>query len=170
MDRGHEALSELDTLNTKLEFADNFLPEFCGQYSVTLSNICQLAWGLMLRSFTGSDNVTFSYITSGRSAPLEGLHDAVGPFVSTLICNMKFDGVTPIEHMLRQVSKDSFEGLSHLYGPDSEDSAKNDKSARRLGNTTMSFQRVLDMRGPTESAIHVSVLEKSNPTDVSCET
>jgi aryl carrier-like protein len=167
MDRGHEALSDFDTLSTRLEFDENFLPEFCGRHGVTMSNVCQVAWGLVLRSFTGSSNVTFSYITSGRSAPLENLHSAVGPFVGTLICSMKFDSVTAIEDTLRRVSKDYFEAFSQPYVPDPSSSGANSKSALQLGNTTLQYQRVLDTTASTNSEIQVSVLEKSNPTDVS---
>ena len=42
MDRGHEALSDFDTLSTRLEFDENFLPEFCGRHGVTMSNVCQV--------------------------------------------------------------------------------------------------------------------------------
>lgn len=105
MDRGHEASSGLDMVCTDIVFDSGYLQDFCGQCSVTLSNVCQLACGLVLRCFTGSDSISFSYITSGRSAPLEGIHDAVGPFVTTLPCCLNLSGTSRSEDLLKAVSK-----------------------------------------------------------------
>ena len=167
MDRGHEPLSGLDTFSLKLDFNDGFLQEFCGIYGVTLSNVCQLAWGLVLRCFTGSDNVLFSHVSSGRSAPLQEIHNAVGPFVATLPCRIKFDNDTQIGEILKLISKESFEGISHRYTADLYNKFSSEKSTRQLGNTTMSFQRALNIGASPESAIEFAVIEKSNPTDVS---
>ncbi|KAL8927185.1 MAG: hypothetical protein Q9172_001445 [Xanthocarpia lactea] len=165
MDRGHESLSGLHTLNMKLNFDDGFLQDFCGTYGVTLANVCQLAWALVLKCFTRSDNVCFSYITSGRSAPLQGIQDAVGPFVATLPCRLNFDSVSRIEASLKMVCQDSSEGFSNRSTAALDDEASSEQSARQLGNTTMSFQRALDMEAFAGSAMEISVIEKSNPTD-----
>ena len=165
MDRGHEALAGLDMVCTDIVLDNGRLRDFCGAYGVTLSNVCQLAWGLVLRCFTGSDDVCFSYITSGRSAPLEGIHDAVGPFITTLPCCLKLSSTSLIGDLLKSISKESFEGFSHHYSADLYD--KSMTPARRLGNTTMSFQRALDMKAFSGSALEFSVIERSNPTDVS---
>ena len=167
MDRGHETLTELEMVGTEIIFDSGYVQDFCGAYSVTMSNVCQLAWGLVLRCFTGSDNVSFSYITSGRSVPLEGIHDAVGPFVVTLPCRLYLPSSTRIEDLLKALSKETLEGFSHRYGADIYNDSET--SARRLGNTTMSFQRKLDMRAFPGPALDISIIERSNPTDVSEE-
>ncbi|KAL8784393.1 MAG: hypothetical protein Q9213_003993 [Squamulea squamosa] len=149
----------------KLDFDDGFLQDFCGTYCVTLANICQLAWGLVLRCFTGSDDVCFSYITSGRSAPLQGIQDAVGPFVATLPSRLKFDSMSRIEDNLKTVCQDSFQGFANRSTAALQDEASSENSARQLGNTTMSFQRALDMKDFADSAMGISVIEKSNPID-----
>ena len=165
MDRGHEILMGLEMVSTNIIFESGSLQDFCGAYGVTMSNVCQLAWALVLRCFTGSDNVSFSYITSGRSAPLEGIHDAVGPFVATLLCCLQLPSTSRIDDLLKAISKDSLEGFSHPYGADIYNDSKT--SARQWGNTTMSFQRKLDIRAFSGSSLDISVVERSNPTDVS---
>ena len=167
MDRGHETLTGLEMVRTGIIFDSGSLQDFCDAYGVTLSNVCQLAWGLVLRCFTGSDRVSFSYITSGRSAPLEGIHDAVGPFVATLPCCLHLPSTSRVEALLKAISKNTIEGFSHRYGADMYDESK--ISARELGNTTMSFQRKLDMKAVSGSPLNISVIERSNPTDVSEE-
>ncbi|KAL6712839.1 hypothetical protein ACLMJK_009551 [Lecanora helva] len=163
MDRGHEALVDLDMVSTDIAFGRNQLQSFCDAYGVTLSNVCQLAWGFVLRCLTGSDSVSFSYITSGRSAPLEGIHDAVGPFITTLPCCFSLGSSSSIKDLLKSIAKHSLEGFSHHYSADLHDRSKT--SLRHLGNTTMSFQRALDTRAFSESALDFSIMERSNPTD-----
>lgn len=163
MDRGHETLTGLEMVSTNMIFDSGSLQGFCGTYGVTVSNVCQLAWGLVLRCFTGSNNVSFSYITSGRSAPLQGIHDAVGPFVATLPCCLYLPSTSRVEDLLKGISKDFLEGLSHRY--DAAIYSDTKTSARQLGNTTISFQRKLDMRALPGSALDISVIERLNPTD-----
>jgi len=167
MDHGHATLSGLDTLQAKLSLDYVSIQEFCGTYGVTLANVCQLAWGLVLRSFTGLDDVVFSFITSGRSDALEGIQDAVGPYVSTMPCRIKFDGKTHVEIMLSQIAQDLFNGFEHRYAPISNKNAAIElPSARQLGNTTMSYQREIE-NAPIDSGIRFTVEKRSNPTDVS---
>ena len=167
MDRGHEILTGLETVRTGIVFDSGSLQDFSDAYGVTLSNVCQLAWGLVLRCFTGSDKVSFSHITSGRSAPLEGIHDAVGPFVATLPCCLYLPSTSQVEALLKEISKNTLEGFSHRHGADIYNDSK--ISARELGNTSMSFQRKLDMRAVSGSPLNISVVERSNPTDVSTD-
>ncbi|KAH8589459.1 putative nonribosomal peptide synthetase [Bisporella sp. PMI_857] len=165
MDRGHAALSELDTLHTTLNLDASMVQDFCGTYGVTLANVCQLAWGLVLRSFTGADDVVFSFITSGRLASLEGIQEAVGPFVNTSLCRLKFDGTMHIDQILGRVARDSLEGFLHRYTTLTEDGAQTLPSARQLGNTTMSYQRVLDIKAAADAGIGFEIIDKANPTD-----
>lgn len=165
MDRGHETLMGLQTVRKGITFESGSLQDFCDAYGVTLSNVCQLAWGLVLRCFTGSDQVSFSYITSGRSAPLEGIHDAVGPFVATLPCCLYLPSTSRVEALLKAISKNTLQGFSHRHGADIYNDSK--ISARELGNTTMSLQRKLDMKAVSGSPLNISVVDRSNPTDVS---
>ncbi|RZJ27662.1 MAG: hypothetical protein EOO48_11410, partial [Flavobacterium sp.] len=54
------------------------LTDFCNERSVTLVNIFQLAWGLVLKQYIGSEDVCFGYLSSGRDAPLDGIEQGVG--------------------------------------------------------------------------------------------
>ncbi|MEO5875093.1 MAG: amino acid adenylation domain-containing protein [Streptosporangiaceae bacterium] len=51
---------------------------------VTLNTIMQLGWGLVLSAQTGSSDVIFGGVVSGRPAELPGVEQMVGLFINTL--------------------------------------------------------------------------------------
>lgn len=63
--------------------------EYCANAGVTLSTLLQFAWALVLGAYTGSDDVLFGYLASGRDAPIEGLNRAVGAFINMLVCRVR---------------------------------------------------------------------------------
>ena len=51
---------------------------------VTVSTLLQGAWGLLLASYSGEDDVVFGATVSGRPAELAGMEEMVGLFINTL--------------------------------------------------------------------------------------
>lgn len=64
------------------------LQTFCQSNAITVSNFFQVAWGLVLRAYTGSDSVCFGYLTSGREIALQGAHGIAGPLINLLVCRL----------------------------------------------------------------------------------
>ncbi|KAI7774495.1 hypothetical protein LA080_008302 [Diaporthe eres] len=64
----------------------SLLHAFCLKHNVTLFNIVQAAWALVLRRHTGMDDVCFGYVTAGRDLPIRQAEDTMGPFINTLVC------------------------------------------------------------------------------------
>jgi len=59
------------------------LKNFCDAKGLTLPNVFTAAWAVVLSCYTGTDDVCFGYLASGRDgALLEGSEDAVGPFIN----------------------------------------------------------------------------------------
>ena len=54
------------------------------RYQVAVNALLQAAWAIVLRRYTGSGQVTFGCVTSGRPAELPGVDRMVGMFVNTL--------------------------------------------------------------------------------------
>jgi amino acid adenylation domain-containing protein/non-ribosomal peptide synthase protein (TIGR01720 family) len=59
---------------------------------VTLANMMHVAWALVLRKYTGSDDVCFGYLTAGRDAPVENLRETIGCFINMLCCRIQISG------------------------------------------------------------------------------
>ncbi|RAH78382.1 acetyl-CoA synthetase-like protein [Aspergillus japonicus CBS 114.51] len=75
--------------------------------SLTIADLLQLTWATVLRLYTDQREACFGYISSGRAVPVDGIRDAVGPFINLLTCRLAVDyEQTPAQLMLTQ--KDDF--------------------------------------------------------------
>ncbi|CRG90801.1 Nonribosomal peptide synthetase 8 [Talaromyces islandicus] len=156
--KDQESMRGLQTLRFSFK-ASPELEQFCERHRITIANVCQIAWGVVLRYYTGLENVCFSYITSSREAPLHGIMEAVGPFINTLICKMELPGPTKILDALQQVHKNYFESLEH------QDEFSDIVSARQWGNTVMSFRRNLSQDSERRLGLECDIIDAYSPTD-----
>ena len=127
--------------SVKMEF-DRYseLQDLCKQKKVTLSNVMQAAWGLVLRTYTGSDDVCFGYLTSGRDAPINGIQDAVGAFINMLVCRIQFAQASSLEEVFKTVQNDFVESLPHQHCSLAQVQHDLDLSGKALFNTAVSIQ------------------------------
>ncbi|PYI08337.1 peptide synthetase [Aspergillus sclerotiicarbonarius CBS 121057] len=67
------------------------LLDFCRKASVTPANVFQAAWALVLRVYAESpEEVCFGYLSAGRDAPLPGIQEGVGAFLTMLVSRLSF--------------------------------------------------------------------------------
>lgn len=157
--KDQESKRDLQTLRFSFKVSSE-LEQFCERHNVTVANVCQISWGVVLRYYTGLENVCFSYITSSREAPLNGIMEAVGPFINTLICKIEIPGSTKILDALQQVHKNYFQSLDH------QDEFSDTVSARQWGNTVMSFRRNISQESEKKPGLKCDVIDAYSPTDV----
>ncbi|WP_231640917.1 condensation domain-containing protein, partial [Nocardiopsis sp. NRRL B-16309] len=60
------------------------LQEFAQHHRLTLNTVLQGCWALLLSRYSGTDDVTFGTVVSGRPAEIEGIERTVGLFINTL--------------------------------------------------------------------------------------
>ncbi|KAH7371925.1 hypothetical protein BKA66DRAFT_590359 [Pyrenochaeta sp. MPI-SDFR-AT-0127] len=137
----------------------------CAAHNVTLSSICHLAWAMVLRMVSGSDTVLFSYVISGRDAPLRGIGHTIGAFVKSLVCRVDFSRHSRVNELLQKVVADFLHGLAfqHLEMAGTGEGVTN--SARKWGNTTMSFQHKTIGADFASKGVQVEIEEVVNPVD-----
>ncbi|KAI0478119.1 hypothetical protein F4859DRAFT_520982 [Xylaria cf. heliscus] len=130
------------TLNFLLPFGQE-LREFSSHYGLTLANIFQVAWALVLGRYVNSESVCFGYMTSERGLPIAHLDDTVGPIINTHICRVNMEADKPILDLLRENQDSYVESLihQHISIVDRIRSAKLPSST--LFNTIMSVQTEL---------------------------
>ena len=105
---------ERENLTCQLNLEDlPGLNSFCAQNGATLSNVLQLVWSLVLRVFTGNENICFGYITSGRDVPIQGIQDTVGLFISMLVCHLELDDNLEVNKALEQIQADYSDSMGH---------------------------------------------------------
>ncbi|OQE46721.1 hypothetical protein PENCOP_c001G06210 [Penicillium coprophilum] len=51
---------------------------------ITVTTLVRAAWALLASSMTNSDSVVFGITTSGRSAPVSGINEMIGPTIATV--------------------------------------------------------------------------------------
>ncbi|KAF2181844.1 amino acid adenylation [Zopfia rhizophila CBS 207.26] len=132
----------LQTVTIDVGMTPSDLTDFCNDKNVTLVNIFQFAWGLVLRNYIGSDDVCFGYLSSGRDAPLNGQH-----------C-----GLAEIHHALKLGSQPLFNTIISFHR-ESDHELLTDSSVKveaLRGHDPTEYALSLDV-GVTESKINVTL-------------
>ncbi len=87
------------------------------EHKVTLSNIAEMLWGLVLMKYAGLDDIVFGKVVSGRNADIKGIENAVGIYVNIVPERIKINKESTFQSVLRQIAEDYYEGLNYEYCP-----------------------------------------------------
>ncbi|MGO1370116.1 MAG: condensation domain-containing protein, partial [Senegalia sp. (in: firmicutes)] len=84
-------------------------------YNVTLSTMIEAAWGLLLQTYSGSNDVVFGKVVSGRDISLPGIEEAVGLFINTIPTRVKInDDISCIE-LLNKIQSQGTQSLEYQH-------------------------------------------------------
>lgn len=158
---------ELQSVNVQLSTSAEELSAFCDQNGVTISNLVQTAWGLVLRSYVGSEQVCFAYAVSGRDIPLDGIQDAVGPFINMLLCRLDLTATASLSQVTDTMQQDFLEALPHQHISLAEILHGIQMSGRGLFNTAVSIQRNSPAPSEDDLDLSIQVLHDFDPSEVS---
>ncbi|KAK0377261.1 AMP-binding enzyme [Colletotrichum limetticola] len=128
--------------NFHIELPVTQIDEFCRSQGISRSTVMRMAWGLVLRAFTGSSQVCFGYRSSGRdtgNAP-EGLILSVGAFENTTACTVGLENHKSVATVLKSVEDDSAACSRHQNVPMSEIQHALGLKGDKLFNTCLSYQ------------------------------
>ncbi|KAH8667321.1 hypothetical protein BGZ60DRAFT_564547 [Tricladium varicosporioides] len=139
------------------------LDSFCKEHEITVGNVMQAAWGLVLKLYTGSSKVCFGHMTSGRDVPVENVYDAVGPYINLLVANLDFSTDTGVGELLKQLQDDYLTSLPHQHAALGKIQKELGNSGVKLFNTFINLQR-LPPPGP-EPKIALEIMGEMDPTD-----
>ncbi|KAL8334324.1 hypothetical protein RB598_008868 [Gaeumannomyces tritici] len=131
---------------------------------VSVANIFQLAWALVLRSYTDAQDVCFGYIASGRDVELDGISDAVGPFINILVSRLVFDQHSTAATMLRRFFAAYVDGLPHQHAPLADILHALQVPGGQLFNTALSFQK-LPTGQPQDLELSFRFIRGDDPTE-----
>ncbi|KAF2500063.1 amino acid adenylation [Lophium mytilinum] len=156
---------KLETISIDVGISIEDLTAYCGNRNVTLVNVFQLAWGLLLRKYVGSDDVSFGYLSSGRDAPLDGIEEGVGAFITMLVSRMELKDSVSISTTLDKVADDLTRALPNQHCGLAEIHHALKMGSQPLFNTIISFHKETDHEILTDSTIKVEALEGYDPTE-----
>ena len=145
----------------------SILRQFCEANEVTLSNVFQVAWGCVLKSFTNSDAVCFGYISAGRDVPVRHAQRIMGPLINMLVCRMDLSDTRSLKSILQENQNSFVECLKHQHYPLTDIlRAAQVSGGGSLFNTVMSLQKVGHAAGEEKPLLQVDVIDGEDPTEV----
>ena len=77
----------------------------------------QAATGYILSLYSGSPDVVFGNVTSGRTLPITGIEDIVGPCLASLPCRFHLEALPTVREVLDKVHKQNRQSLQHCALP-----------------------------------------------------
>ncbi|KAF4765333.1 hypothetical protein N7455_004640 [Penicillium solitum] len=122
------------------------------RYAITTANLFQAVWALVLRQYTGLDDVCFGFMLSGRDAPIPLVDAIAGPLMNLMPCRVKISQGAKLESLFLELQTNlagilmnqncSLEKIHHAV-----------KAEQPLFNTFLNMQRVTAQAPYSQSSI-----------------
>lgn len=142
------------------------LQAFCRKHDVTVANIIQAAWALVLQSYTGDESVCFGYLASGRDLPIPDVAECIGPMINMLICRVDLNASQSVVNVLKRIQDDYINSLPYQVASLADIQHAVGFGGERLFNTGISIQRGLSEELGS-SSIYFEQIAGYDPSDVS---
>ncbi|MFF7793120.1 non-ribosomal peptide synthase/polyketide synthase [Streptomyces sp. NPDC007991] len=91
------------------------LTAFARRRGLTLSNLVQTAWALLLRRLTGSSDVVFGTTVAGRPADVPGVESMIGLFMNTVPTRVRLAPGEPLERVLDRLRDEQLDVMDHHF-------------------------------------------------------
>lgn len=156
---------ECQAIDCQMDMAE--LKRLCSRNDITIANILQLSWALVLRTYTGSDDVCYGNLTYGRDAPVKGVADMVGPLINMLPARLSVGPEVNVLNALGALQKSFIASLSHQNVSLAEmQHVVHDKlQGSALFNTIVSIQRKQSSDDSSQNSLAIEVLGGNDPTE-----
>lgn len=145
------------------------LLDVCDRTKVTLSNVMHAAWAVVLRSYTGCDDVCFGYISAGRDAPVNGIQDTIGAFINMLCCRVQLPPTSPLDAIFQKVQEDFLDSLPYQRCSLAKVQHELGLAGKPLYNTALSIQNHTKSSDAVEENLVFETQEAHDPSEVSCQ-
>ncbi|MEO1185162.1 MAG: condensation domain-containing protein, partial [Cyanobacteria bacterium J06636_27] len=93
------------------------LQTFAKNHQLTINNLIQAAFALMLSRYSGEKDIVFGVTSSGRPTSLVNSESMVGLFINTLPLRIQVDGKQKLLPWLQQLQKQQVELQQYEYSP-----------------------------------------------------
>jgi amino acid adenylation domain-containing protein/non-ribosomal peptide synthase protein (TIGR01720 family) len=91
------------------------LQDLAQKEKITLNNIAEVAWGIVLQKYNRTEDVVFGKVVSGRDVPIKGIESIVGLFINTVPIRVQNNQNTTIRTLLQLVHKQGMESSEYDY-------------------------------------------------------
>ncbi|GEO12155.1 non-ribosomal peptide synthetase [Segetibacter aerophilus] len=93
------------------------IQNFAKENRLTVNTIIQGVWSILLHRYTGSNNVVYGVIVSGRPDDLPAVERRVGMYINTLPLHSSLNNTTNIVEWLQEQQADQVKSREHQYTP-----------------------------------------------------
>lgn len=90
---------------------------FARQQKITMNTLMQGAWALLLKHYSGNDDVVFGSVVSGRPFDMEGVDNMVGMFINTLPARIRISEAQSCQAWLHELQWQQLEARQYEYSP-----------------------------------------------------
>ncbi|KAF2267152.1 acetyl-CoA synthetase-like protein [Lojkania enalia] len=150
-----------ETSSHEVHLPGSSIQAFCKKNGVTVSNVLQLAWAILLHCYVGSSDVSFGVVASGRDIPIRNIEEAAGCFVNMLICRVNLTDETHILHLLELLQTDSVNAITHQNCSLAD--VQHELQLPSLFNTVFTYQRRQLSKDPEQTALLYENVEAADP-------
>lgn len=109
------------------------------KYQVTVNSLIQTAWGILLQRYSGTQDVVFGSVVSGRPAEIRGIEQMVGLFINTIPVRISCQAGESVESVIRKVQEQALASQGFDYYPLYEIQAQTEQK-QNLINHIMIFE------------------------------
>jgi amino acid adenylation domain-containing protein/FkbM family methyltransferase len=83
--------------------------------NVTVNDIFQTIWALILAKYTNSNDVVYGNVVSGRPADIEGMDRCLGLFINTIPVRLTIQNSDTFLELVTKIHEDSLDSLPYHY-------------------------------------------------------
>ena len=143
------------------------LHKFCQANDLTVANVLQTAWAVVLATYTGEEFACFGYLTSERDLPVPGIEAMIGPLINMLVCRSQLEGTKTVIEVLQRTKRDFVSSINHRTCSLAEVHHALGLAGSPLFNSTMSLQRLWETNlAGKESSLDIEAIKDDDPTEV----
>lgn len=89
------------------------LPLMLSNRDVTASTIIRAAWSILVAHHTGTDDVVFGALVTGRQAPIEGIERIIAPLIAALPIRITLEPGERVDAFLKRVHQQSVDMIPY---------------------------------------------------------
>jgi len=134
-----DSFQSLHTTNIPIVDSDR-LHTFCTHSDITLFNLLQTSWAVLLQRYTHSAEVQYGYMVSARDAPIEGATEMLGLLVNICVCRVNVDAYQSPKRLAQMMKTDFAQSIEHAYGAASEIAAFEKSHDAPLFDTLINYR------------------------------
>ncbi|CRG90971.1 hypothetical protein PISL3812_08019 [Talaromyces islandicus] len=111
----------------------------CKHIGISPASFFRSIWALVLRCYTGSDDVCFGTISSGRLIPVTGNTSVVGPMIANVTCRAQMTAAMSVATLLKTMMRDYARSLPFQHCSLAEITHNQGLGGTPLFNTVVNF-------------------------------